>query len=222
MRAFVKLNVTKFDHTFVGLKLPFIGSQKPYEMPFICKYAPLGRNSGYGFTLIELMVTLAVVALLVTVAIPNMRTIILNNRLATQANDLISDVSIARSASYTHRPSNVVMCASTTTTACTGGGWNSGRLIFVDNPPYNNTPDPQELVIRFHEPLSGSVETGPGTNLPDPLVFNAARGYPLDTLGQPIGPRQFVLCDTERRVYGRFLTLTSTGALSVTQTQTCP
>ncbi|OYX27849.1 MAG: hypothetical protein B7Z03_12970, partial [Hydrogenophilales bacterium 32-62-9] len=40
-----------------------------------------------GFTLIELMVTLSVAAILVSIAVPNFQTFVMNNRMASQAND---------------------------------------------------------------------------------------------------------------------------------------
>lgn len=43
-----------------------------------------------GFTLIELLVTLAVAAILLTVAVPNFQMFVVNNRMASQANDIIT------------------------------------------------------------------------------------------------------------------------------------
>lgn len=48
------------------------------------------------FTLIELMVTLAVVAILVMVALPNTQSMLLNNQIISKTNDLISAINYAR------------------------------------------------------------------------------------------------------------------------------
>ena len=49
-----------------------------------------------GFTLLELMVTVAVVAILATVAVPGFRDLIQNNRVTTQTNELVSALNFAR------------------------------------------------------------------------------------------------------------------------------
>lgn len=53
-------------------------------------------SSYKGFTLIELIVTVAVMAILATIAVPSFRTIIENNRVATQANGLLAAAHFAR------------------------------------------------------------------------------------------------------------------------------
>jgi type IV fimbrial biogenesis protein FimT len=55
------------------------------------------RNAQRGFTLIELMVAIAVLAIVATVAVPSFRELVENNRLATESNRLISAMSFARS-----------------------------------------------------------------------------------------------------------------------------
>ncbi len=55
------------------------------------------RNAQRGFTLIELMVVVAVLAIVATVAVPSFQQVIENNRLATESNRLFSAISFARS-----------------------------------------------------------------------------------------------------------------------------
>ncbi|MCA1805453.1 MAG: GspH/FimT family pseudopilin [Xanthomonadaceae bacterium] len=50
-----------------------------------------------GFTLIELMVTISIAAILLAIGVPSFQAIIENNRLATQSNELITAVNLARS-----------------------------------------------------------------------------------------------------------------------------
>lgn len=58
--------------------------------------APRHCRRAHGFTLVELMVTIAVAAVLLVIAVPSFRTITINNRLRTAADDVYSSVSTAR------------------------------------------------------------------------------------------------------------------------------
>ena len=51
---------------------------------------------GRGFTLLELMVAIAVLAILATVGVPSFRELIQNNRVVTQTNELVSALNFAR------------------------------------------------------------------------------------------------------------------------------
>ncbi|GAB2808198.1 GspH/FimT family pseudopilin [Dyella kyungheensis] len=55
-----------------------------------------GRGRQRGFTLVELMVTLAVLVVLMAVAVPSFRSITLSNRLTTNANELVGAIQTAR------------------------------------------------------------------------------------------------------------------------------
>src|SRR5205823_3742250 len=63
-----------------------------------------------GFTLTELMVTVAVAGVLAMVAVPNMRTFLQNNRLSSASNDLLRSFNLARTEAIKHQ-ANVVVCA---------------------------------------------------------------------------------------------------------------
>lgn len=77
-----------------------------------------------GFTLIELMITLAVATVLLSTALPNFVQAINNNRLATNTNDFIASLNLARSEAI-KRGVNVVV-------ARTGTNWEDGWQVFVD------------------------------------------------------------------------------------------
>lgn len=89
----------------------------------------LGRGLA-GFTLIEVMVTVAVLAILAAVALPAMAGLINNNRLASQANDLVADIHLARSEAV-RRNRIITLCRTTdgSTCAAANGRWNQW-LVF--------------------------------------------------------------------------------------------
>ncbi|MGH8658866.1 MAG: GspH/FimT family pseudopilin [Gammaproteobacteria bacterium] len=60
---------------------------------------PLGpsENRSSGFTLVELMITLALAAIILSAAVPSFRDLVQNNRITAQVNEFITALSLARS-----------------------------------------------------------------------------------------------------------------------------
>lgn len=84
-----------------------------------------------GFTLIELMVTLMVAAILVGVAIPSMSNFLNEQSLVSDVARLKSALSFARSEAIT-RSAGISVCASTDGATCSGGDWADGWIVFRD------------------------------------------------------------------------------------------
>lgn len=85
-----------------------------------------------GVTLLELMVVLAVSAILAVISIPGFVSLAHSSRLSTAANEMISSLHLARSEAI-KRNSRAVMCISATGTSCAdSGGWHQGWLVFHD------------------------------------------------------------------------------------------
>lgn len=85
-----------------------------------------------GFTLVELMITIAVLAVILAIATPSFTTVINNNRLTAQTNDLVAALQMARSEAL-KRNSSVAVCRSVTGTSCAGavGVWE--QWIIADS-----------------------------------------------------------------------------------------
>ncbi len=72
-----------------------------------------------GLTLIELMVALAIIAILVAIGVPSLRLFMMQQRLKATAAELLADVQLARSASLTQRENLVtVTFGSNASTTC--------------------------------------------------------------------------------------------------------
>ncbi|MDQ2078124.1 GspH/FimT family pseudopilin [Marinimicrobium sp. ABcell2] len=83
-----------------------------------------------GFTLIELVVTMVVLAIVVAFAIPNFNTMVRDSRSTTLGDDLIAAINYAR-AEAVKRGGRVSLCASSNGTACIGN-WTDGWIVFTD------------------------------------------------------------------------------------------
>ena len=92
----------------------------------------LGSRSQDGFTLIELMVTIGVMAILIMVAAPGIRDLFMNVRMSAHTNDLMGDLALARSEAI-KRGATVGLCPSPAPhTTCNGTDWKAGWMVFVD------------------------------------------------------------------------------------------
>lgn len=75
------------------------------------------RRSSSGFTLIELMVTVAVIGILAVVGVPAMASLVNANRIMGANDNLVSALQLARSEAI-RRGAAVTVCASTNGTTC--------------------------------------------------------------------------------------------------------
>lgn len=104
-----------------------------------------------GFTLVELMVVIAILAITFSLSIPAYKDLLLRQKINGQANQLFSIIYLARSEAI-KRSSVVTICKSTNGQNC-GGKWSDGWLMFADHNE-DGTQDPAESTI-----ISGTIDS---------------------------------------------------------------
>lgn len=81
-----------------------------------------------GFTLVELMITLAISVILLGLAAPAFQNSLLSGKLSTQANNLVASAILARGEAI-KRNAPVTLCVSANGTSCATGGWEQGWIV---------------------------------------------------------------------------------------------
>lgn len=102
-----------------------------------------------GFTLVELMVTIAVMAIGLALAMPTFTEVIRSNRVAAATNSFIAAFNLARTEAVRSNRGAVV-CASSAGTSCDGSNWNVGILAFADNDATGTWSD-GDTAIRYFQ-----------------------------------------------------------------------
>lgn len=112
-------------------------------------------NRASGFTLIELIITLAVIAVLMGIGAPSMQTAVKNGKIITDVNELTGSLQLARSESV-KQSLNVAVCARGTNLSC-GDDWTNGWIVFTDAGATIGMIDPDEAIIAVRDEISAST-----------------------------------------------------------------
>lgn len=175
--------------------------------------SPEMKNRSYGFTLVELLVTIAILGILMAIALPNYQQFILNTRMTTQANEFLTMLNLTRSEAV-KRNARVTMCKSSNGTACvvtalseSSASWQSGWIIFVDGATagiIDGTDDTMKL--RVQGALAGGSTLVGNSNVINYVSYVSNGRAQLDNGGIQIGT--FTLCSSVAAAKGREIVLT--------------
>ncbi|WP_033375578.1 GspH/FimT family pseudopilin [Leeia oryzae] len=156
----------------------------------------------HGFSMIELMIAIAVFGILLMIAIPSFNDLLLSSRLKGYANDMVASSYLARSEAI-KRNQTMTLCMSSNGASCAAtGDWSQGWVLLRGT-----------TVVQVHAALKDGYSLKDSSNLTS-LTFQPT-GY---------GATQatFTLCKLTPEVGNqeRVITISATGKPSVTRTST--
>ena len=163
-----------------------------------------------GFTLLELLVTLAIASILLSVGVPSFRAVIMDNRMVRDTNQFVASINQARSAAVRFQR-NAMVCASANFSAsvptCSGSSdWAQGWIVWVDK-DRDGATDANEI-LSVQAPINDSTSFA-ATNAS--LFSYDARGFgrsPADDL---------TMCDDRSGETGRLIRVNTVGRTHVAQ-----
>jgi type IV fimbrial biogenesis protein FimT len=172
-----------------------------------------------GLTLIEVLIVVALVGIMLTIAIPAYSSFVTYNRMAAEMSDFTETLMLARSEAI-KRGETVTVCTSGgSSSSCSDtANWNQGWIVFVD-PDDSQSIGPTTTVLRVAPPWTGT-DTLVGTG----GVANAVSFSPLGILvGAGTGGGVITLNDAEDNVsFRRCITIGVAGTLTQAEGDQCP
>jgi type IV fimbrial biogenesis protein FimT len=171
------------------------------------------RNTSAGFTLPEILITMGIIAIVLSTAVPGIGHMVKDNRLATQLNSVVTHVHMAR-AEAAKRDVRVIMCRSNSPNhsnpICNGTErvWTSGYIIFADDGNYsNNTYDAGSDILLFRgQPAPSGVKRNTSWSWNNNLELN-----PDGSTNEGGAVAIMSLCDDRGSDYGRQIQVSANG-----------
>jgi len=158
-----------------------------------------------GFTILELMTTLAVAAILASVAVPGLQSITANSRQSGSVNELVSAIHLARNSAVT-RNTRITVCASSNGQTCEAVDWNEGWIVF-DDPDDDQTVDAAETVLNSGANFENLTISSP--EFANAFTYRANGRLTNAAAGTIVG--QFNLCDHRGAGYAKVLVVEISG-----------
>lgn len=158
-----------------------------------------------GFSLVELLITLGLATILLSIAAPSFQTISMNSRQTSMVNELVAGIHLARNTAITLN-ARVAICASSNGQSCEVVGWNEGWIAFhdVDN---DQVRDADETILDSGSEVDGI--TIDSSQFPTAFTFRPNGRVMNGSTATNTG--EFALCDRRGSEHAKVVILDMSG-----------
>lgn len=154
-----------------------------------------------GVTLLEMLITIAILAILISVVAPSIQSILIKNRITADINTLSAAAQQARF-SAVNEQQNVLLCPTSNYTQCVSN-WRNAKMVFVDQNG-NQQRDADEPLIASSDSLNQHNE-----------IYGITGAITFDDQGAISTNATITICpDTNDANYASALLLTLYGRIS--------
>lgn len=170
-----------------------------------------------GFTLIEVLITIAIASILLSMAAPSFSTLIKNNRISASTSEFTGTLYLARSESI-KRGAYVTVCKSSNGSSCvSSGNWNQGWITFEDSND-NGTVDTAEAgsIMRVHKALPAMMSLTGNSNVSSHITY-----APTGRLSTGVSGTVTLCDDRSGENVGKSIVIISTGRFRIATGVTC-
>jgi type IV fimbrial biogenesis protein FimT len=169
-----------------------------------------------GFTLIELVVTIAVGAILTAIAIPAFQSFVMNDRDSAQVNSLAYSFNYARSEAVKQDlPGGVTVCPSPTGgPPCSGVAWKQGWIVYYTDA--TGATQVLQTVPALSSNNSNTITAGGSANAAGGITFLSS-GMATGLAGAITTPLQVRVCDQRGPTFARDVEVNMAGRVAASQ-----
>lgn len=162
-----------------------------------------------GFTLLELLITIAVVAVMAAIAVPSFRRAVQNNARDRVLDGLTQSFDYARNAAL-RDDQNVAVCPLSASNGQCGTDWNNGWIVATAPAPVGTAPAAAGTVVLMTHPALA-------TSGPQLHTASGSTGVTFSGTGLVSGQDTFVVCDSRGPTAAKALEVATTGYVQVSQ-----
>lgn len=164
-----------------------------------------------GYTLLELLVTLSIIAILSAIAVPSFDGVMNKTKQSSELNGFLSELHLARSEAI-KRSRQIVVCPSNNGSDCGADNtWSLGRIMFIDN-NRNNTRDNNDEILR----ITDAIETGLSIQASANISTNIR--YRSDGMAAEVG--ELTVCDKRGSSSAQAIIINATGRPQISESNT--